>query len=78
MVEVLSREIAKLQIVVQNLQSQLQDTPAGATKDLSVLPLVPMWAGTSRSISVRKFFDTMESVAVIGRWIGEDKIRIGK
>jgi hypothetical protein len=76
MSEVLSKEIANLQLEVRNLQVQLQDKPAAMTKDLSVLPLISGWAGTSRSISVQEILDKLESVAVIGKWIGEDKILI--
>jgi predicted PolB exonuclease-like 3'-5' exonuclease len=76
MAEVLAREIAKLHHEVQSLQAQLQGRPAATTKDLSLVPLVPKWAGTSRSISVQEFFDTVIIVAVVVKWMRADKIRI--
>jgi hypothetical protein len=66
MVEVSAREIAKLQLEIQNLQQQLQDRPVAMAKDLSLVSLVPKSTGTSRLISVQEFFDMVESVAVMG------------
>jgi hypothetical protein len=80
MTDALAREVAKLQLQVQTLQEQLRDRPAttqtALTKDLSLVPLVPKWAGTSKSTLVKEFFDTVDSVGNIGKWSGEDKIRI--
>jgi hypothetical protein len=64
-----------LQLEVQSLQAQLQ-TRAAATKDLSLVPLVPKWSGTPKSASVHEFFDAIESAASIGKWSSEDMMRI--
>jgi hypothetical protein len=75
MAEALAREVARLQLEVQSLQAQLQ-TRAAATKDLSLVPLVPKWSGKSKSISVQDFLDTIESAASVGKWTDEDMILI--
>jgi hypothetical protein len=70
MEEALAREMARLQLEVQSLQAQLQ------TKDLSHVPLLSKWSGTSKSASVQEFFDAIESAASIRKWLSEDVIRI--
>jgi hypothetical protein len=75
MAEQMAQQMARLQVEVQNLQAQLQTRPP-ATKDLSLVALVPKWAGTDKAISLKEFFDTIESTARIGNWSNEDMVRI--
>jgi hypothetical protein len=62
MAEGVAQQIARLQLEVQNLQAQIQMRSA-ATKDLSLVPLVPKWAGTDKTIPLHEFFDTIENTA---------------
>ena len=60
---------------MQNLQAQLQSrTPA--TKDLSLVALVPKWGGTDKAVPLKEFFDIIENTARIGNWSNEDMVRI--
>jgi hypothetical protein len=54
MAEPIAQQMARLQLEVQNLQVQLQSR-SPATKDLSLVALVPKWAGTNKAISLKEF-----------------------
>jgi hypothetical protein len=43
---------------------------------MSLIALVPKWAGTNKAISLKEFFDTIESMARIGNGSSEDMVRI--
>jgi hypothetical protein len=45
-------------------------------KDLSLISLIPRWSGTEKSVSVKEFFELVESSARIGCWSEFDKIHI--
>ena len=75
MAEQMAQQMARLQLEVQNLQAQLQSRPP-VTKDLSLVALVPKWAGTDKATPLKEFFDTIESTARIGNWSSEDMVRI--
>jgi hypothetical protein len=75
MAEAVAQQMARLQLEVQNLQAQLQ-TRSLVTKDLSLVALVPKWAGTDKAISLHEFFETIESTGRIANWTQEDVIRI--
>ena len=75
MAEPVAQQVARLQLEVQNLQAQLQARPP-ATKDLSLVVLVPKWAGTDKAVPSHGFFETLESTARIGNWTQEDVLRI--
>jgi len=45
-------------------------------KDLSLVSLIPKWSGTEKSVSVKEFFELVESSAKIGNWSESDKIQI--
>jgi hypothetical protein len=72
MAETTTQQLARLQLEMQRLQTQLQASSA-ATKDLSLVSLVPRWAGT---VPLSEFLESIENVARIGRWMYDDKIRI--
>ena len=55
MAETVAQQMAKLQTEVQNLQAQLQARPT-ATKDLSLIALVPKWAGNDKAIPLHEIF----------------------
>jgi len=66
MAEVVSQQMARLQLEVQNLQAQLQ-TRTPATKGLSLVALVPKCSGT-KAIPLHEFFETIESTGKIDNW----------
>jgi hypothetical protein len=72
MTETLACQMAKLHLEVQTLQAKLQTT----TKDLSLVSLVAMWAGTAQSSPLHEFLQIIESTAKIGNWSMEDMVRI--
>ena len=75
MAEAVAQQMARLQLEVQNFQAQQQSrTPI--TKDLSLVALVPKWAGTDKAAPLHEFLATLESTARIGNWSQEDMIRI--
>jgi hypothetical protein len=45
-------------------------------KDLSLNSLVPKWSGTEKSVSVKEFFESVESTAEIGNWSDSDRKQI--
>ena len=75
MSETAAQQMARLQLEVQNLQVQLQSRPP-ATKDLSLVALVPKWGGTDKAVPLKEFFDIIESTARTGNWSNEDMVRI--
>ena len=60
---------------MQNLQAQLQSRNP-VTKDLSLVALMPKWAGTDKATPLHEFFETIESTRRIANWTQEDMIRI--
>ena len=75
MAEPVAQQVARLQLEIQNLQAQLQARPP-ATKDMSLVALVPKWAGTDKAVPLHEFFEILESTARIGNWTHEDMIKI--
>jgi hypothetical protein len=67
-----AQQLAKLHLEFQHLQSRLQTS----TKDLSLVSLVPKWAGTTNSSPLHEFFESIESASRIGNWSGDDMVRI--
>jgi hypothetical protein len=60
-------------------QQQENPEPEGfqmTTKDLSLISLVPKWAGTGRLCSLNEFFESVQSAASLGNWSDRDKVRI--
>jgi hypothetical protein len=77
MTEALAQQLSKLQLEMQVVQSQL-NAHVPATKDLSLAALVPKWAGTTKTIPIQVFFESIEEAAQVGCWTQADKIRIAK
>jgi hypothetical protein len=75
MAEAIAQQMVRLQAEIQNLQAQVQSR-SSATKDMTLVALVPKWAGNHKGIPVNKFFEIIESTAKIGNWAPEDKIRV--
>jgi hypothetical protein len=67
-----SQAVADLQARFQELQARLDTT----TKDLSLLTLVPNWAGTEKPGSLHEFLSAVEKMAEMGNWLDKDKVRI--
>jgi hypothetical protein len=80
MVEATQQQLARLQLEVQALQAQLRagaELPgATLTKDLSLVSLVPKWAGTPKTAPLSEFIEAVETAARIGRWSEEDKVKL--
>jgi hypothetical protein len=72
----LKQQIEHLQTELGNLRVQVSSQVPQQTKDLSLLGLLPKWPGTDKAVSVKDYFDTVESTARIGNWSDPDKIRI--
>jgi hypothetical protein len=64
--------MARLYLEVQTLQNKLQTT----SKNLSLVSLVPKWAGTAQSSPIHQFLEIVESTARLGNWSGEDMVRV--
>ena len=64
MAEAVAQQMAKLQAEVQILQAQLQARPT-VTKHLSLIALIPKWAGNDKAIPLHEFFETIESTACV-------------
>jgi hypothetical protein len=59
----------------QSDSPSLQEAPT-ITKDLSLIALVPKWAGTGRSCPLHEFFESVESAALVGNCSDGNKVRI--
>jgi len=46
-------------------------------KDLSLVALLPKWAGTDKATPLKNFFDSIESTARNGNWSSEEMVRKG-
>jgi hypothetical protein len=56
MSETVAQEMARLHLELQNFQAQLQSRPP-ATKDLSLVALVPKWGGNDKAVPLKEIFD---------------------
>jgi hypothetical protein len=59
---------------LRNFRVELSASVPQQTKDLSLVGLIPKWSGSDKVVSVKGFFDTVESTAGIGNWSDSDKI----
>jgi hypothetical protein len=73
--ETVAQQLARLQAEIEDLRSRQQPVEA-TTKDLSLVSLVPKWAGTLSSEPLSEFIEAVETAADVGRWSNEDKVRI--
>jgi hypothetical protein len=74
MTEAVAQHMAKLQLEVQSLQAQLQMRPS-VTKDLSLVSLIPKWAGNDKAVPLHFFFK-VECSARVGNWANADMIQV--
>ena len=58
--------VEDLQAEISNLRAQVNSGRPTAPKDFSLIFLIPKWSGTENSVSVKEFFESVESVATIG------------
>jgi hypothetical protein len=75
MAEGLQKLVENLQAEINNLRSQVSSGGPTAPKDLSLISLTPKWSRTEKSVSVKEFFELVDS-ARIGCWSEFDKIQI--
>ena len=75
MSEAVAQQMARLQLEVQSLQSQLQTRPT-VTKDLSSVSLIPKWAGNDKAIPLHDFFEAIERSVRVGKWSLADRIQV--
>jgi len=76
MAESLEKLVENLQAEINNLRAQISSGKPTAPKDLSLISLIRKWSGTEKSVSVKEFFESAESSAIIGNWSDFDRIRI--
>ena len=76
MAESLQKLVENLQAEINNLQAQVNTSRPTTPKDLSQISLIPKWSRTENSVSVKEFFESVESVATLGNWIETDKKQI--
>jgi hypothetical protein len=62
----LKEQIEQMQTELRNLRVQVSAPLSQQTKDLSLVGLIPKWSGSDKAVSVKDFFDTVESTAGIG------------
>jgi len=74
--ESLEKLVENLQAEISNLRAQVSSGRPTAPKDLSLISLIPKWSRTEKSVSVKEFFESVESSAIIGNWSQFDKIQI--
>jgi len=76
MAESLGKFLENLQAEISNLRAQISSGRPTAPKDLSLSSLIPKWLGRKKAVSVKEFFESLESSAIIGNWSQFDKIQI--
>jgi hypothetical protein len=47
-----------------------------AVRDMSVVSLVPNWAGTEKGIPLNEFLKTVERAAWLGNWSDKDRVQV--
>jgi hypothetical protein len=62
----LRQEIATLKAKLSNMMA----------KDLSLVTLIPNWAGTLTSCGHQEFFNSVDTTADLGNWTDTDKARV--
>jgi len=63
MTDSLEKLVENLQGEISNLRAQVSSGRPTAPKDLSLISLIPKWSGTQKSVSVKEFFESVESSA---------------
>jgi hypothetical protein len=70
----MKEQIEQMKSELRNLRLQVSAPVPEQTKDLSLVGLIPKFSGSDKAVSVKYFFDTVESTAAIGNWSDSDKI----
>jgi hypothetical protein len=73
MAESLHKLVESLQAEINNLRTQVNSGRPTAPKDFSLSSLIPKLFGTEKSVSVKEFFELVESSVKIGCWSEFDK-----
>ena len=68
MAESLEKLVENLQAEISNMRAQIRSRMPTAPKDASLISLKPKWSGTEKSVTVKEFFESVESSAIIGNW----------
>jgi hypothetical protein len=63
-----------MQTELRNLRVEVSAPDPQQTNNLSLVGLIPKWSGADKAVSVKDFFDKVESIAGIGNWSDSDKI----
>jgi hypothetical protein len=74
--EALAQQLSKLQLKVQNLRARMMQTTSPAVRDMSVVSLVPKWAGTEKGIPLYEFLEAVERAAWLGNWSDKDRVHV--
>jgi hypothetical protein len=77
--ELLKQQLALFQTEMAKLKLQLQNsTPPGptASKDMSMVSLIPKWSSPVKSTPVREFLDTVHGAARMGNWSDSDMVQV--
>jgi hypothetical protein len=77
--ELLKQQLALLQTEMAKLKVQLQNsTPprSTASKNMSVVSLIPKWSSPVKSTPVQEFLDTVEGAARVGNWSYADMVQV--
>jgi hypothetical protein len=61
---------------MQWLRDNLVPANPPLLKELSLVSLIPKFAGNDSAISVHEFLSSIESIARLGRWTNEDKVEV--
>jgi len=70
------KAVENFQAEISNLRAEVTSGRPTAPRDLSLISLIPKSSGTEKSVSVKEFFESVESLAIIGNWRQFDKIQI--
>jgi hypothetical protein len=74
-VEGIAKQLTKLQLEVQSLESQIQGRVPG-TNDLSVVSLVPKCSGAEKGTPLNEFLETVKRAAWLGNWSDLDMVQV--
>jgi hypothetical protein len=67
MPEALARQVAKLQVEVQDLLARLLAKSLGA-RDTSLISFIPKWTVKDKGVPLDEFLEAVEMAARLGNW----------
>jgi hypothetical protein len=76
MTDRLQAELIEAKAEVQRLRKRMSLGVPTVHKDLSLVALVPKWAGQESTVTLQEFFSSIEGSARMGRWKDADRIEI--